>query len=193
VNIKLDTDTRQVRRDAAGFYRSGAGKNICDHCGHRNVCANVDQTNSCPDYLPALPFIDDVGFATDRPANTMRVGRAWTERLDEGQIIALYDTKLKVIFGYAAVQKLYVGPIVEMLKAHASNNHIMLTTPKRRAPAELGAWMLQNYGPHIIHERTTLTAIYLLRVDRAPPAPDLEGMETPGPGEGGPAGGGEAG
>lgn len=193
MKIKIDTDTRQVRRDAAGFYRSGAGKNICDHCGHRSVCANVDQTNSCADYLPALPFVGDVGFEPGRVANTMRVGRAWTERLDEGQTVALYDTKLKEIFGYAEVHGLFAGPIVEMLQAHASDNHIMLTTHPFKAPTELGAWMRQNYGPQIIHDRTTLTAIYLLRTHGTPPAPHLQRLEADGPGEGGAAGPGQAG
>jgi hypothetical protein len=172
VNIIIDTDTRQVRRDAAGFYRSGAGKNICDHCGHRNVCANVDTVKACEQYLPALPFVGDVGFELGRIVNTMRVGRAWTQRLDRGDTVALYDTKLKAIFGYALVERTVAGNIVPMLKEHAANNHIMLNTPKRKAPAELGAWMLQNYGPHIVHQGTTLTAIYLLRVNAAPEAPN---------------------
>lgn len=193
MTVKLDTDTRQVRRDAEGFYRSGAGKRICDHCGHRNLCPISDWSTRCKQYLPALPFTADVGFELGRDANTMRVGRAWTQRLDEGQTIALYDTKLRAIFGYAEVHGLFAGPIVTMLKEHAASNHIMLTTPKRKAPAELGAWMLQNYGPHIINDRTTLTAIYLLRISEPPPAPHFEGLETPGSGEGSAADPGEAG
>jgi len=185
VKVTIDTDTRQVRRDASGFYRSGAGKRICDHCGHKTTCPISGWGLLCNWYLPALPFVGDVGFKPGKPANTMRVGRAWTERLDVGQTVALYDTKLKEIFGYATVVSTHAGPILPMLKEHAKHNHIMLKTPKRKAPAELGAWMRQNYGPQIIHDRTTLTAVYLLRINRAPASPDLERVEADGAGEGG--------
>lgn len=190
MKITLDTDTRQVRlRD--GAYRSGAGKRICDHCGHRATCRLVDQVSQCADFLPALPFTDETGL--QKVSNTMRVGRAWTERLQIGQTVALYHTKRREVFGYAQVLHHSYGPIVPMLRLHAGANHLMLDTPLKKAPKVLGEWMRQNYGPRIINGDTTLTAVYLLRVSQPPAAPNLEGLEAPGSGGSLPAGEGEAG
>jgi predicted transcriptional regulator len=190
VKITLNTDTRQVRRDQHGFFRSGAGKNICDHCAARNVCAYVDQMTACREFLPALPFTDETGL--EKIANTMRIGRAWTQRLDIPQTVALYNAKTKVIFGYADVISMDDGNIVSMLKRHAAANHLMLATPYNECAVKPGAWLMQTYGPRIIHENTTVTCLYLLRIGEPPAAPHLQGVEADGPGEGGTAGGGQA-
>lgn len=191
MKIEIDTDTRQVRRNSDGAYRSGAGKRICDHCASRDICPDASFETLCDQFVPALPFTDEGGL--DRVANTMRVGRAWTERLVPWQMVALYNSKSREIFGYSLVLYTRSGPIVDMLKLHAAANHIMLDTPPNKAPTELGAWMRQNYGPHIIHAGTTLTAVYLLRVHSAPLATYQQGMEALGLGQGGPDRAGEAG
>jgi hypothetical protein len=190
MTLILDTDTRQMRKSPTGHYRSGAGKLICDHCGHRSDCV-LQVRDLCEFFLPALPFTVETGL--DRLSNTMRVGKAWTERLAPGQTVALYNSKVKLIFGHSRVLYTVAGPIVSMLSEHAFANHIMLDTPKNEAAVKLGGWMRQNYGPRIIHENTTLTAIYLLRVGRSPASPDLQGLEANGPGRGGSPGEGQAG
>jgi hypothetical protein len=191
VRIEIDTDTRQVRRDSDGAYRSGAGKRICDHCASRDVCPDASFETLCTEFVPALPFTDETGL--DHVANTIRVGRAWTERLRIWQGVALYNSKKREIFGHALVLYHTHGPIVDMLRLHAAANHIMLDTPPNKAPTELGAWMRQNYGPRIIHADTTLTAIYLLRVHSTPLATYQQGMEAIGLGQGRTARSGKAG
>lgn len=185
VKVILDTDTRQVRKGPDGLFRSGAGKNICDHCGARMICSLVDTVTACETFLPALPFMDETGL--HKVSNTMRVGKAWTQRLTPGQKVALYNAKTRMIFGYSQVIYTVAGPIVPMLQQHAKANHIMLETPNNEASRKLGAWMRQNYGPRIIHEDATLTAIYLLRISEQTAAADQQGLEAPGSGEGGAA------
>lgn len=178
----IDTDTRQLRRNTEGFYTSGAGKVPCDHCAWSVDCS-FKPVKACKAMMPAIPFTDEIGLR--KIANTVRIGVAWTQRLKPLQIVALYNSKERVVFGYARVVGLFCGNIEGMLDTHAHANHIMLDRAPDRAPSELQAWLLRNYGPHIVHERTNLTAIYLLRERVSPTPPDLTGHEAYRPLEGG--------
>lgn len=155
----IDTDTRQLRRSAAGVYTGGAGKIPCDHCGNQ-VCGLAPAT-ACSVFLPALPFRDRTGL--DHVANTVRIGKAWTTRLVMNQLVALYDASKKEIFGHSRVIAMDVGPIRPMLERHAHANHLLLGTDRAAAPETLYQWQIRNYGPRIVNEDTTITAIYLLR------------------------------
>jgi hypothetical protein len=115
----------------------------------------------CNKFLPVIPFVDEIGL--DSFANTVRVGVAWSRRLHLRQVVGLYNSKSRQIFGLAHVVSLHVGPIDDILAAHAHMNHIMLEQPVEEAPALLKEWQLRNYGPRIINESTRLTAIYLQR------------------------------
>lgn len=165
----IDTDTRQLRRNAEGQYVSGAGKIPCDHCGNIMHCAMAPM-QTCSVFMPAIPFSVLVGM--NRLFNTIRVGKAWTQRLDPGQMIALYEAREKRIFGHARVIGHTSGGITGMLEDHARANHLMLDTPPADAPAILHSWLRQNYGPRIITDQTNLTAIYLLR------EPDAQRVEN---------------
>ena len=175
MKVTLDTDTRQLRRSADGLYRSGGGKIPCNHCGWSLDCP-LQPLTACSLFLPALPFTDETGL--QKVSNTVRVGRAWTQRLTPGQTVALYNTKTKVIFGHAEVLSMSHGRIHDILRDHAAANHLMLDLHPKDAPQTLFAWQRQNYGPRIIHDETSLTAIYLLRLRRPPDAPDFQGDEA---------------
>ncbi len=181
----INTDTRQLRRNAEGYYTSGAGRLPCDHCGHSAVC-NEGPVDACREFMPALPFVDDTGLG--HVSNTIRIGQAWVDRLRVGQIVALYNTKSKEIFGHSRVLHTVSGHIVPMLEEHAHANHIMLDTPRDEAGADLLRWLRGNYGPHIVNTRTKLTAIYLLRERKPPAAPDFGQNEEGGEAEGLPEG-----
>lgn len=171
----IDTDTRQMRRGPDGLYYAGGGKRICDHCGHVKICDHKPLTE-CGLFLPAIPFTDEVGL--EHVANTVRVGMAWTQRLQVDQIVALYNSKNKEIFGHARVLHAEHGPIADMLKKHAHANHIMLDTPRQEAAVKLLNWMRKNYGPRIIHEKTRITAVYILREHQPPAAPNFKEHEA---------------
>lgn len=171
----IDTDTRQLKLGADGLYRSGAGKIPCDHCGLQLDCP-IKPLTGCSLFLPAIPFTDETGLR--KVANTVRVGVAWTQRLKLGQLIALYNSRKKAIFGHARVVGLHAGPIAEILRDHAHANHLMLDLPPEKAAESLHSWQRQNYGPRIIHEGTKLTAIYLLRELGPHASPDFKGEEA---------------
>ncbi|MCG7348901.1 hypothetical protein [Sphingomonas sp. ACRSK] len=177
----IDTDTRQLRRRADGTYTSGgtntAGerKIPCDHCGVNRKCELQPRT-ACNLFVPTLPFQDETGLHD--VANTVRVGVAWTQRLLTNQVVALYNVKLKHVFGLALVVSTEAGPIDEILERHAHRNHLMLTTPPHTAAIILKDWQLRNYGPRIINEKTRATAIYLQRLGLEDAAAYLQGHEA---------------
>ena len=163
-----NTDTRHLKRDKDGFYRSSSTKLPCDHCGWSHDC-HLRPRARCDLFLPSLPFTDETGLR--KVANTIRVGKAWTERLIPNQVISLWNSVEKRIFGHARVLSLHTGPIVGMLRDHAHANHLMLDTPPDDAAKLMLEWQRRQYGPRIIHDQTQLTAIYLLRERFAPPPP----------------------
>lgn len=181
----IDTDTRQLKRSPDGHYRSGGGRFPCDHCGLTQECP-LKPVDLCKLFMPVLPFTDETGL--DRLSNTLRIGKAWTERLTMGQTIALYHPKKKVIFGHARLVGMSRGPIRSMLKAHAHANHLMLQADPKIAADYMFAWMKQNYGPRIVHEETTISALYLLRQYEPPASPDFARYEADWPSESGTTG-----
>jgi len=184
----IDTDTRQLKRDPDGKYRSGGGKIPCDHCA-RTVDCPLKPLATCEFFMPALPFNDETGLR--KIANTIRVGVAWTQRLDIGQVIALYNVKHRALFGHSRVVGMARGLIKPMLDVHAHANHLMLDTPPEKAASQLYDWLRQQYGPRIINPDTKITAIYLLRLYKPPAAPDFTGHEAHRPVESGAEGSGQ--
>ncbi|HIV77338.1 MAG TPA: hypothetical protein H9899_07420 [Candidatus Sphingomonas excrementigallinarum] len=171
----IDTDTRQLKRRDNDTYTSGAGKKPCDHCAVNRKC-ELQPRIACDLFVPTLPFQDETGLHDI--ANTVRVGVAWTQRLLTNQVVALYNVKLRHVFGLALVVSTEAGGIDEILDKHAHRNHLMLTTPPHEAATILKAWQRQNYGPRIINEKTRLTAIYLQRLGLEDAAAYLQGHEA---------------
>lgn len=162
-------DTRHLKRSASGHYRSGGGQIICDICAFKPDCA-ITPLHECSFFLPSLGFNDRTGMEV--LFNTIRVGKAWPERIQVGQTIGLWCPDEKAVFGHANVVNMFTGPIAEILKKHAGANHLYLGTASfPQAARQLYAWLRQQYGPRIINGDTTLTAIYLLRERKAPKAP----------------------
>jgi len=166
----IDTDTRQLRLTSDGFV-AGAGKKVCDHCGFIAACPISGRQVSCFDFLPTLPFTDETGMSA--VFNTVRIGKAWPKRLNDRDHIALYNPKTAIIFGHATVLQMFTGSIRSILANHAHANHLMLDKEPGDAAELLFKWQRQNYGPRIVHEDASLTAIYLLRDRKPPAAPDL--------------------
>lgn len=164
----INTDTRLLRRTDNGFI-SGAGKIPCDHCGLIQYCPEKPRI-VCQEFMPALPFSDSAGM--EKIFNTVRLGKAWCDRLRIGEKVALYHTIEKRMFGIATVLGTVSGPIQQVLRTHAHANHLMLDKDPADAAVQLYAWQLRNYGPRIVHPRATLSAIYLLRDSVKDFAPD---------------------
>ncbi|WP_375292184.1 hypothetical protein [Sphingomonas melonis] len=177
----IDTDTRQLKRRPDGTYTSGAGKKPCDHCAVNRKC-ELQPRIACDLFVPTLPFQDETGLGCrgelEGHVNTVRVGVAWTQRLLLDQVVALYNVRLKQVFGLARVKELISGGIDIILARHAHRNHLMLTTPPHDAATALKAWQRQNYGPRIIHDGAKLTAIYLQRLGLEDAAAYLQEHET---------------
>lgn len=163
-------DTRHLKRSADGIYRSGGGQIICDICALKPGCG-LTPLQECGHFLPSLGFNDRTGM--DVLFNTIRVGKAWPQRLQVGQTVGLWCPYDKAVFGHASVVNMFTGPITDILRKHAGANHLYLGTASfTQASKQLYAWLRQQYGPRIINQDTTLTAIYLLRERKSPSPPN---------------------
>lgn len=189
---KLDTNTRQLKRlGSLGAWFTSAKQDICNHCALINICDSVSEHKSCREFMPVLSFQDETGFKIGDVVNTVRIGKAWVERLTTGSTIALLNAKTKLIFSYARVIGLDFGPIDDMLKLHAATNHLFVNKSPSEAPALLKDWQLRNYGPHIVNDATKIAVIYLLPQPGEAVAPPFKGHKadrsvesgTPGAGE----------
>lgn len=169
-------DTRHLKRDPDGRYRTGGGQIICDICAIRNEGCPFTPRTHCEHFMPALGFNDQTGM--QKVFNTIRVGKAWPQRLSPGQPIGLWCPIDKTIFGWAEVLSIYSGRIAHILVNHAGDNHLFLDQHDTHAQRLLYEWLRQNYGPRIIHKDTTVTAIYLRRLRKPPPETDFEGHEA---------------
>lgn len=149
-------DQALVRRDGQVWKRHGQ-RPLCEVCGIQHNCALkqaltvlAKQRNAeavipkCGVYMPVISFQDRTGI--DGHFNTFRRGRGWSNRLLFGQRVAVFDLFGKALLGTATVGVLEVGPLDEMLAAHAASNHLMKAQPGREAPALLHQVLRRLYG-----------------------------------------------
>jgi len=166
----IDTNTRYLKYKD-GLYRNGGACLPCDNCAIRSMCGA--ELTECPIMVPTLSFSDR--FGTGGVFNTLRLGKAWSQRIHPGQLIALHDSD--GVYGYAEVQQLYCGEFYPMMKTHAHANHLMLGKDFETAIAAMTEWFKKQYGPTVVKEATKITAVYLLRRDWSPDEALFEKLE----------------
>jgi len=174
---RLDNDHFTV--DALSTFN---GRTICDHCAipkckTRNYIKrnNKDEdallkVQTCNAFLPTLGFSVLAGLDLDL-WNTVRVGGAWAKRLTPGKIVAIADTKNKVMRDNMRVETVFTGTLSGMLDLHAENNHAIkdeISTGKikhHQAPSRLLRILKNAYGTNIAAEDRDASVIYLKKLD----------------------------
>lgn len=96
--------------------------------------------------------------------NTFRLGLFFAKRLKVDDIVYLMNVKEKLVFGRAVVTGIVVGPLEDMVRKHAKQNHAMLSNPGDRE-VDLLALLTKFYGPHIATPNKKTTVVYLRRID----------------------------
>lgn len=97
--------------------------------------------------------------------NTVRLGLAWSKKLNVGDKVYLSDNKQKLVIGEAVVTELHTGSLEEICQSHAQMNHTQLEEPdKAKTPDGLMSVIQKFYGPHIAVPTKKATAIYLRRL-----------------------------
>lgn len=180
MTVKLKR-SRWVKRTESGRFtiETAAEKKrevlLCDTCGINDQCPvrmMMDKADhfvtltvrNCEKYIPAVGFMPPM-VGLERQFNTLRVGKGWYERLREGDRVALINTKSEEIEGYAEVLHVYHGPYNEMLSRHAVYNHCApYREPGQSAQDYVGEILRRAHG-HFLSENSTLTAIYLRRLE----------------------------
>ncbi|KJZ17361.1 hypothetical protein TW86_03635 [Halomonas sp. S2151] len=178
VNLKR---SRWVKRTETGRFtiETAAEKKrevlLCDTCGINDQCpvkAMMDKADhfvtlsvrNCDKYIPCVGFMPPM-VGLERQFNTLRVGKGWYERLEVGDRVALVNTKSSEIEGYAEVKHLYHGAYREMIDKHAIYNHTAFERGPGQSAQDYVDGVLKKANGHFLSENSTLTAIYLRRLE----------------------------
>lgn len=172
--------TRWVRRLEDGSYTIESNtslnkqKLLCDLCGIASKCP-INETrlklhdagahfhlNSCIRYVPLLAFRKPI-IGLDAPYfNTLRSGVTWRDRVEPGKLVCLVEADTGNIIRFGRVDKVYSGPVDEMLRKHSRFNHLCMGGEKIE---KVGEVIRRSYG-HFLKEDSLLTAIYIRHIKR---------------------------
>ncbi|WP_171996250.1 hypothetical protein [Klebsiella pneumoniae] len=137
--------TRWIRRLEDGTYTIESNstlsneKVLCSLCGIASKC-NINETR--------LKLRD--------------AGVTWRDRLTEGKIVCLVEADTAKILRFGVVDKVYSGPVDEMLRKHSRFNHLCMGGEKIE---KVGEVIRRSYG-HFLKEDSLLTAIYIRHIKR---------------------------
>ncbi|MDX5412857.1 MAG: hypothetical protein LPK02_07395 [Rhodobacterales bacterium] len=185
-------DTRSIRRledvepgdhftiDPASSIQT-PGRSICNHCGRQKcklraylsrvpVEMAVARVQSCAWFIPVLGFsvLDGLDLVE---WNTVRIGAAWSNRLQVGKRVYIANTVAKKIVGSAVVTYSDTARLDQILAMHAVQNHAIqaeIATGKTRpedAATRLLRILKNAYGTSIAAESRPASVIYLRRDD----------------------------
>ena len=169
--IMIDLNVRSIK--LTDTYKITVDRPLCNHCGAKENCksyaviqifntrysASAD-IKKCGEYIFPILFVDAKG--TSGKFNTIRLGEAWSRRLNIGNKVALVN-KLGKAFGFAVVKSIVTGEKDEIMREHAYLNHLYLDDDKDKE--EAGEHLVKRlpniYGNLIAKSNTRATVIYL--------------------------------
>ena len=134
---------------------------LCRACERFERCPQASTVKTCADFIPVFVFSDPTNL-DKQSFNTIRLGRAWYERLESGQEVALYDKKFDRMFRARVTTIYWDSNKKEHLVEHAPRNHLGQATDN---PAlDLAKILISTYGKNFFAKANGLTAIYLTRI-----------------------------
>ncbi|MGF1781129.1 hypothetical protein [Vibrio fluvialis] len=134
---------------------------LCRACERFERCPQASQVKTCAEFVPVFVFDNPVNL-DKQSFNTIRLGRAWYERLESGQEVALYDKKFDRMFRAKVTTIYWSDNKKEILKTHAPRNHLGQSFDN--PPADLARSLVNSYGKNFFAKANGLTAIYLTRI-----------------------------
>jgi hypothetical protein len=153
---------------------SERGETLCDHCAYHDCSVRnriraltVNQQNAIPEIrackslVPILVFQDQSGMEGE--FNTLRMGRAWQERLERGSPVALARND-NTLFGAAVVELIVVDTLSSLIDLHGTDNHLAIDARRRGESIDLLKVMVRCYGTNRAKPDQPATAIYLRRL-----------------------------
>lgn len=134
---------------------------LCRACERFDRCAQASSVKACAEFIPVFVFSNPANL-DKQSFNTIRLGRAWYERLESGQIIGLYDKKNDLMYRARVTSIYWDSNKVEHLREHASRNHLGQTFDN--PAAGLARELIKAYGKNFFAKAKGLTSIYLTRI-----------------------------
>lgn len=147
---------------------------LCDDCGVQAECPTLKSKSRlerksgasmmithCPSFVYCLMFQNRKGTHLES-FNTIRLGKSWSERLKEGDKVALVDKT--GVYGFAEVLTVGLDTVEKIVMNHAYLNHLYIeqNLSQEEAGKDLLKKMPSIYGNLIFKNNTHATVIYLV-------------------------------
>lgn len=161
MNRFLTVKTNALKRFPDASYTltcAADGNALCNACAASTTCPSVNTRQRCSEFVPVLQFAINDNLTLPL-YNTIRIGKAWSDRLPVGARVGVWDG-VKRELTYAKVKASFWGEDKQqVLDHHAANNHIGMTLEfPRRQMAEV---LQRCYGKGFYARSYGLSAIYL--------------------------------
>lgn len=171
--MTVDTNVRSLRREGELFTihpRSTTRRFLCGKCCALKSCGIlkdlrkkcegvVVELMGCKHYEAPINFADATGLEYSR-FNTLRLGRAWSERIRKGDIVGIIGPDRKIL-KRMKVTKVICGPKEQIVTEHARFNHLYRSGEHENPGEHLLNRMPSLYGNLIWKNNGLCTAIYL--------------------------------
>lgn len=171
----INTNVRRVKRSEHGLTMLTApqtkviAESLCDRCGLQDACEILKTVQSqrvqlvrvleCEWYQFPLKFINKSG-TEGKGWNTIRLGSAWSNRVKEGDVVALIDSRNRK-YGEAKVQKVVLDITENIIQLYGEDNHCALDVADDQKVSTVRSALLSSYGSSHIASAIQSTAIYL--------------------------------
>jgi hypothetical protein len=131
---------------------------LCDACAASDACPQRNSKKRCADFIPVLRFAINANLYSGL-YNTIRIGKAWSDRLQPGQRVGIWDDVERRLTFAVVETSHWSEDKAEILNLHAGRNHIGMTLD---SPASQMPGVLMNcYGNGFYTKSWGLSAIYL--------------------------------
>lgn len=157
----LSVKTNALRRFPGNEFTLTCSSNenaLCDACAASDACPQRNSKKRCADFIPVLRFAVNANLYAG-PYNTIRIGKAWSDRLQTGQRVGIWDdVERRLSFAKVEVS-FWHDDKREILNTHAYHNHIGMTLED--PAAQLPTVLMNCYGKGFYTKSWGLSAIYL--------------------------------
>lgn len=172
----MNTNLRSVKTEERGATiltaPQKAAKRLCESCcsqldcKHKVALERLELAHSipviikhCPHFVYPIVFRDSKGLIAG--CNTMRMGKAWSNRVERGDAVGFVDKDNKV-FSTATVKEVLLLSKAEALAEHSHLNHMLIedSLGKQEAAGKLAKILRNNYGNLVYKNNDLITVIY---------------------------------
>lgn len=145
------------------YYQKNSGF-LCERCGMSDRCSEYHQdVIECYGFLPIIKFAPPLGNM-EGVFNTVRLGRAWPDRLKVGSRVMLQNAKTEEYIGEAEVLSVESDDLPKVCKKHYKSNHLMKNIKFKSARSgseKMQAILRQCYGKLYYENASGASVIYM--------------------------------